>query len=266
MNVKMLLPLCFAALFFGCKNSETNLESPTPTLSGVCLSGTFSKYLVKTVKTVSYPGTGFLPSVFTTQYFFDAQGRVDSIRTDYQANKVVYAPDGKVDKLLSYGYDIQKLNSIQQYFYENGRVSKTEQTSFDQNGNPQAWVSRYFYEWDTAGFVAKTWFDGGDDKAVFTRDDCGNVLKTQRIYDQNGEEHMLVVAEYADTPSPYFLIGLDKIFPGDYSVHNPTVEEIVHWDCGDYIAGPMNTEYEYDAENLPVKALSSFQVVEFFYQ
>lgn len=265
MTKKIFLLLGFAALFSGCKNIETIpvLQEGT---SNPCLTGSFTRHLKKTVTTVEHPGTGFTPSVFKTEYFFDTQGRVDSLQADYQALKIVYAPDGKVDKLISWWPDIKKVGSVEQYFYENGRVSKTERTIFDQNGNPNPHVFRYFYEWDSAGFVSKKWYDGGNDQTIFTRDNCGNALKIQDFYNQSGEEHYLGVAEFADTPSPYFLIGLDAVFPGAYSVNNRTFGQIIHWDCADYDPGPITTQYEYDAENLPILASSPFRTVEFFYE
>lgn len=92
-------------------------------------------------------------------------------------------------------------------------------------------------------------------------------MQAREISLQTGTETMLVVAQFSDAFSPYFLIGLDKIFPAQYSVHNKTMTQIVHWDCGaDYDPEPVVFDYEYDPDGLPTTMTSRYGTVAFYYE
>ena len=62
------------------------------------------------------------------------------------------------------------------------------------------------------------------------------------------------------------IIGMHHIFVGSYSPHNPIMTQIKHWDCADYDPSPIESTYEYDAENLPIKMTNSYNTVLFFYE
>lgn len=263
---KFVFYLFLALLSFSSACNDTQPAHGDPLLNA-CNYPPFSKRLKKTVATQTYPGANFSPDIRMTEYFFDDQGRVDSIMAHQTAHAVVYSPDGKVNQLRSYAYaQPQLLQSVTQYFYNNGLLEKTVRTSYDAAGNPAGWTNTHFYEWDANGFLAKTWFEGSNDKRVFTRDECGNILKTQDFYNANNAEHFLSEAAYANTPNPHYQIGLDAIFPGNYSVHNQNFSQIIHWDCADYDPSPITSEYEYDAEGLPVTMTRANRVEVYFYE
>lgn len=206
---------------------------------------------------------GFSPIQKETFYFFDTQNRLDSIAGNYTFSKIIYNPDGAVEKRLNYKKNSpQILSSESQYMYENGKLARIVTTYFGSI----TWNTTYHYEWHNNGFLRSRWFEGGNDKTVFTRDGCGNVIKEQDFYHVNNEEHRLAIAEFDGTFSPYYLIGLHRIFPEDYSVYNPVMNQIVHWDCGDYDPSPIHHTYEYNAEGLPVKMANAYRMVEFFYE
>lgn len=263
--MRTLLSLLLASLFAllpACKKNDPPQSERTD-----CLAFHPSKRLYKTVTTHFAPGTGFDPWTTETRYFFDAQNRVDSIWDNKTPSKILYAADGKVDQQITYYSDNpQKISRNAQYVYENGRLARIHSTYFDLNGNPQNWTTTQFFVWNDQGFIEKTWYESGNDKRVFTRDACGNILKTQDFYNVNNEEHMLQIAAYDSTPDPHYLIGLDAVFPTAYSVHNPTFDQIVHWDCADYDGSPIYSEYTYDSEGLPLKRTTAYFTVVYFYE
>ncbi|HNM26317.1 MAG TPA: hypothetical protein PKL15_12840 [Saprospiraceae bacterium] len=259
---------CFAAFvllsFSACQKAQPSHNDPE---DSPCDFSPFSKHLKKTVTTRFYPGTSFSPDSRPTEYFCDDQGRVDSIMDDQTAMSVVYSADGRVGQLRTYAYaQPQVLNAITQYYYNNGQLEKTVAQYYDAAGNPATWSTTTFYEWDANGFIVKTWLENSNDKRVFTRDDCGNILKTQDFYNANNAEHFLAQSAFVATPNPYYQIGLDAIFPGNYSVHNLTFGQIVHWDCADYDPSPITSDYEYDTEGLPVKMTNTYRTEEYFYE
>lgn len=101
---------------------------------------------------------------------------------------------------------------------------------------------------------------------MFTHDDCGNVIKTQAFYNKNNKEHLLSIAAYDSGFNPFYLIGLHRLEPFFYSVHNPVMEQIVYWDCADYDASPQKTTYEYDTDQLPVRKTGPNYTTLFFYE
>jgi hypothetical protein len=76
----------------------------------------------------------------------------------------------------------------------------------------------------------------------------------------------LAYHKYTDTFSSYFLIGLNDIFPTNYSKHNKVFYQLAKWDCGDYNPTPILTTYQYDAESLVTKSTNIYQTVEFLYE
>lgn len=254
----------FALVLLAFTACEKKQSSQGDLLDNQCVFQPFSKRLHKVIKTNTYPGTSFPPYVRTTEYFFDDQGRVDSMLNDQTASAVSYDLDGRVSQLRHYAYQQpQTLTGVTTYYYNNGLLVKTVE---NHPGSPTSWSLSWFYEWDANGFIVKTWTENGNDKRVFTRDECGNVLKTQDFYNDTNAEHFLSEATYDPTPNPRYLIGLDAILPGSYSVNNPNYSRIIHWDCSDYDGSPNFSEYEYDAEGLPVKMTNSYGTEEYFYE
>ncbi|MBX2892732.1 MAG: hypothetical protein KF734_17520 [Saprospiraceae bacterium] len=266
MNEK-ILPFAICLLMWAVACQKENTPAEPQKEQNTCLQQQFSKRLKKTVTTLYYWGTNLSPDVRTAEYFFDAQNRVDSIFSDNIAVKILYAPTGEVDKKLVYYWGKpQNIAGVTHYHYQNGQVVKFQTFYYAVDGTLQNWSTINHFEWNAQGFLEKTWLEGGNDKTVFTVDDCGNILKTQDFYNDTNLEHRLEVAEYADTYSPYYLIGLHKIYPGYHSVHNPIFNQIVHWDCADYDPSPIHSEYEYDADGLPIKMSNPYRTIEFFYE
>ncbi|MCC7245415.1 MAG: hypothetical protein IT269_07035 [Saprospiraceae bacterium] len=257
----LLFPLSLAMLFFSCQKSD-----PNPDTSNNCLPGTFSKRLKKEVLSANHPGTGFNPTIYTTEYAYTPDGNLDEIRENNTTTKIMYRPDGKVDQLIIRSDDNPNYYTQQTYTYQNGQIQQTTSQSYNLNGTPTNQPLRYFYEWGTDGFLKKGKFENGNDETVFTTDGCGNIVKTQDFYLQNGAEHFLSKSEYAETPNPHYLIGLYKLYPEAYSVHNQIFGQIVHWDCADYDGSPITTQYIYDDEGLPVKSWNTNHTIEYFYE
>ncbi len=265
----MLKSILFFAFLLAMALSACNKSEPLPpknnTFNNPCLTQTFSNRLKKTIA-ASSQGNGFPTFYQTTEYFYDIQGRVDSILYYDSSAKVGYDSEGQVVTYTTYWLG-QGVSSIRTYTYENGLLKQTVTKQFDQAGNLHNWVHTTNFEWNEQGFIKKFWQENGNDVTVLTLDDCGNTLESRDFYNSTGVEHRLSQSAYTTTISPYFLIGLHKVFPTDYSVNNWASSEIVHWDCGaDYIGGVFNTEYEYNSENLPTKATNYFHTVEFIYE
>lgn len=213
----------------------------------------FSQRIKKVVRHVQYPGTGFSEQSFSTEYFYDAQGRVDSIYSNHAGQKVLYAPNGRVEKLLGYDYYNTRVGAEHFYQYNNqGRVESITTQYFDENNQP-SFQSQQFFEYNSEGFVVKEWHLGSNDKAVITREN-GNAIKNQRFYDNNGQEHFLSIADFDDKFNPEYAAGLNNIYPGAYSPNNITFAQIVHWDCADYDPSPRNYTLTYNDEDLPLKS------------
>ncbi|MDX2135857.1 MAG: hypothetical protein SFV52_13795 [Saprospiraceae bacterium] len=243
-----------------CNRQETAID-------GSCLPQQIAKRLYKTVSTAQPAGSGAHSTVYTAEFFFDQQNRVDSIRMNDTPYKVMYNAAGQVDKLLTYFAEHPAIvQSEQTYHYQMGRLDKTISQNFDLQGNPQGWRPVVYYTWNSEGFLEKTRYEGGDEETVYSHDGCGNRVETREMSLPTGLETMLVVAQFSDTFSPYFLIGLDKIFPAQYSAHNKIMEQIVHWDCADYDPDPIVFEYEYGPDGLPTTMSSRYGTVAFFYE
>ncbi len=264
---KLLLPVgCALALcLFGCKEKESAAPAPKE-----CLDKQFTRRLVKTVTTRLYPGTNYVSPKSETHYFFDAQNRVDSIATgDFTrtGQKIIYLPDGNVDKIRHYHHSgAQLFISITQYAYRNGRLAKSEKYQITPANPTARWTCHF--EWGDDGFIHKTWYDFQQhEKTILTHDACGNLVKSQDLVNGTNEETRLSISKFADTFSPYYLIGLDKIFPdGPYSVHNSTVNQLVHWNCADYDGSPVHNTYIYNTEGLPTQMSNRYNIVSFFYE
>lgn len=213
----------------------------------------FSQRIKKVIQRVEYPGAGFPIQSFQTEYFYDAQGRVDSIYSNHAGKKVLYAPNGKVEKLLQYNYYNTRVGVENTYQYNSeGRVESITMQYFDENGQP-SFQTQNFFEYNSAGYVVEEWHSGGNDKAVITREN-GNEVKNQRFYNDNGQEHFLSVAAFDDKFNPEYVAGLNNIYPGAFSPNNTTFAQLVHWDCADYDGSPHYYTLTYNDDGLPLKS------------
>lgn len=211
-----------------------------------------SQRIKKVIQHVKYPGTGFNDDVYPTEYFYDAQGRVDSI--DSRAKqKILYAANGQVKLRLQYDYYNPKVLCKHIYHYNSvGRVGSILSQYFDEN-NQQGQQFQTFFEYDNFGFVVKEWQSNGDDEMVPTREG-GNAIKVQRFYNATGQEHFLSIAAFDENCNPEYLAGLNNIYPGSYNPNNTIFEQILYWDCGDYDGSPQNYTITYNDEGLPLKS------------
>jgi len=260
MMIRNLLTAVGFATFFMFSACQEQLEEPRQD----CEAPIFNLRLSKTITKHFYSLDGHGFSQYETSYFFDNQGRVDSIAGSYGLLKIMYHANGRVDKTVWRQSDSpQTFISESQYVYSNGRLARIQTTSLSGAFLPYT----YHYEWNKNGFLKKMWREGGSDKTVFTHDGCGNIVKEQDFYNADNQEHRLAIAEFAETFSPYYQIGLHKIYPNQYSVHNPLMTQIVHWDCSaDYDPSPQHFTYEYNEQQLPVKMRSAYREVTFFYE
>lgn len=245
-----------------CQKAPSEPASPEP-----ATLPQFSQRIKKIIQHVEHPGTGFSETVFQTEYFYDAQGRVDSIYSHHAGKKVLYAPNDKVEKLLQYNYYNTGIGVEHTYQYNNeGRVESITMQYFDGNGQP-SFQSQQFFEYDNEGFVVKEWHSNSNDKTVITREN-GNAVKTQRFYNANGQEHWLSIAAFDDKHNPEYAVGMNSIYPGEFSPNNTTFAQIVHWDCADYDPSPRNYVLTYNGEGLPLKSEedSGNLRIEYFYE
>jgi hypothetical protein len=259
----LLLFLLFPILLTNsCQKTPLEPASPEP-----APLPQFSQRIKKVIRHVTYPGTGFSENIFQTEYFYDAQGRVDSIYAYHSGQKVLYAPNGKVEKLLRYDYYNTRVGAENTYQYDSeDRVESITMQYFDENGQP-SFQSQQFFEYDNEGFVVKEWHSNSNDKTVITREN-GNAVKNQRFYNANGEEHWLSIAAFDDKFNPEYAVGMNSIYPGEFSPNNTTFAQIVHWDCGDYDPSPRNYTLIYNDEGLPLKSeeTSGNYWVEYIYE
>ncbi|MEI7587601.1 MAG: hypothetical protein WCJ44_33405 [Runella sp.] len=255
----LLLALSCAISFASCYHASNENIDNKP-ITNPCLNQSFPQRLYKIVYTSYDWTTGQGANVQETRFFFDTNNRLDSIG-GYQ--KIRYGASGLVDQVITYFNNAP--NQVEQFVYENGRLTKTETNNYSQNGNLN-WKTVKHIEWDDQGFIHKTWIEGAGEYTIFTCDACGNVVKSQDFITSDNRENRLTVETFLDTYNPEYLIGLDKIYPGYYSIHNVSRSEIVHWDNVDFQPSPIDYTYEYNSDGLPVKKKSILQLVEYFYE
>lgn len=233
------------------KSADSPAQPPSPTAENVFQREMphFSKRLKAWNTYVGAPGGGAGGGEFfrKTTYFYDAQGRVDSLW--FNANgwgtgsKIVYAADGRVEKYLQYD-DKGKLNARRIYTYN----AKGLVESWRNEGS----LHQKNFEYNESGFLTLAWYSNGDDKTVFTLENS-NPVKVQRFYNHDGKEHYLSVAKFDEGWNPLYLAGLYDVFPGEHTPNNQTFGQIVHWDCADYDGSPRTRKLTYDAEGLLLK-------------
>jgi hypothetical protein len=256
-SFSILIAICCALILPSCHHaSDENAEFP---YKNPCLTQTFSKRLNKVVYTSFNETTGKPYTDLQIQYFFDANGRLDSISGGH---KIRYNAAGRVDQVI---YSIPNApNQVNQYFYKKGLLFKIETNIYNPNGTLNQKRVKNF-EWDAQGFVHKTWIQGFDHFTVYNRDACGNNIKTQDFIISGNREDQLRVATFSDTYNPEYLIGLHEIDPSYYSIHNESISEIIH-SSADFLPGPIEYQYEYNTDGLPVKKMSTGHLVEYFYE
>ena len=253
---KHLCFFLFTLLVVSChKGSDSPRNPPSPPQ--------FSQRIKQVIRHIEYPGTGFPEGIFSTEYFYDAQGRVDSITKQ----KILYAANGRVEKALHYDYYNAVVAGASTYQYNSeGRVESILNQNFNANNQIDSEYKKFF-EYNDDGYVVKDWISIGDDKSVITRED-GNSTKVQRFYDNTGAEHYLSIASYDDKWNPEYVAGLNSIYPGEYSPKNVTFAQLVSWDCGDYDASPVHYSITYNDEGLPLKseADNGYMWIEYIYE
>lgn len=254
----LLIAICCALIFPSCHRPDENAEMAPVT--NPCLSQTFQKRLYKVMHTAFDETTGKINLVYQDQYFFDANNRLDSISGGH---KIRYNAAGRVDQVISSIPNAP--NQVKQYFYNNGQLTKIETNIYNPDGT-LSWKLVKNFEWDAQGFVHKTWVNGSDYYTLYTRDACGNDIQSQDFIISDNRENRLSVATYSDTYNPEYLIGLHEIDPDYYSIHNESISEIIHWDNADFLPGPIEYQYEYNSDGLPVKRMSVGHLVAYFYE
>ena len=243
MLTKYLLLSLATLLAVSCHQPVDNLTPCNPDMPQ------FSQRIKKVVRHVTYPGTGFPEAAFTTEYFYDALGRVDSM----VGQKVLYAANGRVEKILQYDYYNTYISGEYTYYHDSqGRVESIARQYFDDSGQPTQ-QSQQFIKYDDNGLVQEEWSSSGNDKSVVTLENC-NAVKVQRFYNDTGEEHYLSIASFDEKWNPEYVAGLNNIHPGEHSPNNRTFGQLVHWDCGDYDPSPITYSITYNKEGLPLKS------------
>jgi hypothetical protein len=114
--------------------------------------------------------------------------------------------------------------------------------------------------------VLKSWQEGGTKKMYYTRDSCGNFLHRNDKDDVTGTVHSTYDHNFDSSYNPFYIIGLNTIYPDQYSINNSTYS-LWTWDCsGDYYGGPFNLTYEYDADGLPTQMTYELGSIAYFYE
>jgi hypothetical protein len=174
----------------------------------------------------------------TISFFYDAQGRLDSIHNWYQNQfKFYYDADQRPEKYI---------------VSQSGHAPKT--SYFEYTGQQVSINDGRVYTYDTQGHLIGSSFLNFNDYDTYATDNCGQIVKHRSIYHTDNKEHYLWEAEYSDTYNPLFLIGLHRFFIGpQINMHLPAWSEIVHWDCADYASGKAIPTIVSDVESLPIK-------------
>ncbi len=254
----LLIAICVALILPACHRAADENTEMFPA-KNPCLTQTFSKRLNKVVHISINETTGKLYTDLQIRYFFDANNRLDSISGGH---KIRYNAAGRVDQVISSIPNAP--NQLKQYFYKNGLLNRIETNIYNPNGTLSQKGVKHF-EWDAQGFVHKTWVQGTDCYTVYKRDACGNDIQSQDFIISDNRENQLIVATYSDTYNPEYLIGLHEIDPDYYSIHNKSISEIIH-SSTDFLPGPIEYQYEYNSDGLPVKRMSAGHLVEYFYE
>lgn len=255
----LLIAICCALILPSCDRAADENTEMAP-ITNPCLSQTFPKRLYKVRHTAFDETTGKINLVYQHQYFFDANNRLDSIS---EGHKIRYNAAGRVYQVISSIPNAP--NQVKQYFYNNGLLTKIETNIYNPNGTLSQKGVKHF-EWDAQGFVEKTWVQGSFCYTVYKRDACGNDVQSQDFIISDNRENRLSVATYSNTYNPEYLIGLHEIDPDYYSIHNESISEIIHWDNADFLPGPIEYQYEYNTDGLPVKKMSAGHLAEYFYE
>jgi hypothetical protein len=260
-----LLKISLAILLFcGCHSLT---KDPNLSPENACETPVFAKKLVKTMSQRFYPGTPFnLPDTLYTNYFFDIQNRLDSINDDGNGTKIIYLPNGQVEKTVHYSKYNSTNYNINLYTYNS--INQIVSILYSSSNPASTYQYTYKYQYDSGGFLLKKWLEGGNDVTHLVRDSCGNFLKVKDIYNTTGVEHFLSEASFETSFNPLYLIGFNNIFPNSASINNVKTDQIVHWDCAaDYDGGLMTSTYEYNSVGLPTRqVLSTYYIIDYFYE
>ncbi len=202
----------------------------------------------------------------TTCYAYNAAGQLSSIKQKNQLNEINYRSDGKVDFLKTSNYHPDGIYTITRFFYNNSLLNHTVDEVYNSDGTLKYTAQKKYYLVDANGLVRKIWFEQPSDETVFSYDSCINLVMTQRFYVNTGQEHYLWVGSYDQYFNPEYLIGLNDVFPAEYSPNNPVLTQIVHWDCCDYDASPHEVKYTYNSQGLPITATSTYNNTWYYYE
>ncbi|MCY7327355.1 MAG: hypothetical protein LH618_02265, partial [Saprospiraceae bacterium] len=169
---KYLFFFATALLVVSCHKLPDNQHNPPPPPE-------FSQRIKQVIRHVSYPWINSTAAdAFSTEYFYDTQGRVDSITKQ----KILYSANGRVEKVLHYDYYNVVVAGQSIYEYDNNdRVKSILNQNFNAN-NQITSEYKQFFEYNDDRYDVKDWISKGNDKAVITREN-GNATKTQRYND-----------------------------------------------------------------------------------
>jgi hypothetical protein len=257
-----LLKISLAILLFcGCHSltKDPNLSS-----ENACQTPVFAKKLVKTVSKSNHPWIPDSLVTSETNYYFDLLGRIDTFNNGATGTKIHYLSNGNVERVVI--IDNIELGKIWNNFYTynaQNQIIKIK-TIYTFVNDLQEYTQNYLY--DSGGYVLKSWQEGGTKKLYYVRDNCGNFLHKNDKDDDTGTVHSTYDCNFDGSFNPFYIMGLNKIYPDQYSINNCTYS-LWTWDCaGDYYGGPFNMTYEYNAEGLPTKMTYEQGFTTYFYE